>query len=144
MIVPETGLRFPTFPCFCPSVSIFHEIKRLFVAVLSYEMWKTLPVAGRQSSGRTFQLGFCGQSSGLRHVGVHGDIPIASNSWMVYFMENPKITWMIWGLPRLPQLPAMTSETSMFDGVPSHVWWNWRWVLVSTRNVCQECQEANT
>ena len=58
VIVPETGLRFPTFPCFCPSLSIFHEIKRLFVAVLSHEMWKTLPVAGRQSSGRTFQLGF--------------------------------------------------------------------------------------
>ena len=26
--------------------------------VVSHEMWKTLPVAGRQSSGRTFQLGF--------------------------------------------------------------------------------------
>ena len=50
----------------------------------------------------------CGQSSGLRHVGVRGDTPIASNSWTVYFMENPKITWMIWGLPQLPRLPAMT------------------------------------
>ena len=36
VIVPETGLRFPTFPCFCPSLSIFHEIKRLFVAVLCH------------------------------------------------------------------------------------------------------------
>ena len=107
VIVPETGLRFPTFPCFCPSLSIFHEIKRLFVAVLSHEMWKTSSCRAAEFR-KNLPTWICGQSSGLRHVGVRGDTPIASNSWTVYFMESPKITWMIWGLPQLPRLPAMT------------------------------------
>jgi hypothetical protein len=31
------------------------------------------------------------------------------NSWMLYFMENPKITWMTWGSPpaiRKPPIPS--------------------------------------
>ena len=32
------------------------------------------------------------------------------NSWMLYFMENPKITWMTWGSPPAIRKPPIYSN----------------------------------